>query len=656
MKKLTAFLLALCLMLPVLPAHAEEPPAWAAEAYAALKERHVIIGLVGPSPVKRGEFVDMLIRLLDNTVPQEQLARFSPVWDWSGSTFAPTSVARAMGYGIVEGTVDSDGSRLFNGDAPLTREQAAKMVCSLLDFAAEKIGYPLAPSGSPAVYADAGKISSWALPYTERIAAYELMKGDSYGNFDPQGGLDYSSSVVLTYRIMELLDGAVADLGASVVEEFGGLLLQSALDSSGLDTSLQSWETFYTQPWYPRPRLFYTISNGDGTVSLLAERAWGDPLLVERFGADGNLVSSRTVEKELPIFGAFLDSGDHFYLAFGQKNDEQDDNKEVWRIVQYDREWNRIASASVNGGDSYTTVPFFSTANTAMTLSEKGTLCLHTARQRYLTPDDGLRHQSNITITVDTANMSVLSVSEQFPFNHASHSFDQHARYDGDELITVDRGDMYPRSFVLYTDRQNTKLLAFARRDGQVYQQTNSNGCGLEVSKDGYLFLGCSDPQDGTGGPWNVFLTCTAKEPKEPTPPWPEGSTETSLTVLPGGQQYKASWRDPDGRTSHWGTFLIEEDLSTTTLTWLTHSDTTIGSARLVKLDDNSFVALWQDGADVHYQKLDGKGQLVGQEQVFPHASMSPTDPVVIDGDICWIQGFPLSQGRDDLLLYRIDL
>ena len=42
MKKLTAFLLALCLTLPILPAHAsEEPPAWAGEAYAALEERHV---------------------------------------------------------------------------------------------------------------------------------------------------------------------------------------------------------------------------------------------------------------------------------------------------------------------------------------------------------------------------------------------------------------------------------------------------------------------------------------------------------------------------------------------------------------------------------------------------------------------------------------
>ena len=80
-----------------------------------------------------------------------------------------------------------------------------------------------------------------------------------------------------------------------------------------------------------------------------------DDITVERFHADGSLASSKSIEKELPAFGAFLDSGRHFYLAFGQSNDDEKDDQEAWRIVQYDRDWKRLGSASVNGGDSHTT-------------------------------------------------------------------------------------------------------------------------------------------------------------------------------------------------------------------------------------------------------------------------------------------------------------
>ena len=526
MKKLTAFLLALCLTLPILPAHAsEEPPAWAGEAYAALKERHVIIGLVGPSPVKRGEFVDMLIRLLD--------------------------------------------------------------------FFSQKLGHAVKAEGSPAVYADAGKISAWALPYTERIAAYGLMKGDSYGNFDPQGGLDYSPSVVLAYRIMELLDGAVN------ATQDDRLTLQSQVNWSGA-AQFGSGDGSMARPLTGWARGYYTIDNGDGTVSGLVVGT--DAITVERFNADGSLASSKTVERELPIFGSFLDSGSRFYLVFGQNNGEQDDNKEVWRIVQYDRDWNRLGSASVTAGDSYTTSPFASTVSRMEVSADGKTLALHAARSRY-TAEDGLRHQSNITITVNTADRKVLSVSEPFPGNHVSHSFGQFVRFDGEEMVTVDHGDAYPRAFVLHDDAQEAELLKIAGSIGN--NVTNAIGSGLEISEDGYLFLGCSDPQDGTGGPWNVFLSYTSKKSKEPT------------------------------------------------LTWLTHSDTTIDCARLVKLDKNTFVAMWQYGADVHYQKLDGKGQLVGQEQVYPHALMPPTDPVVMDGEICWIQ---YSVPRKSVLLYRLEV
>lgn len=596
MKKWISFLLCLCLMAPILPAQAAQtPPAWAEEAYAALETRQVFLYLPPSGSIDRGAFTDLLVALLNSSVPQRELEQYptAPADYFSDTTLL--SHLQAAGYGILEGTVGSDGLRRLNPGDLLTREQAAKMVCSLLDFFSQKLGHTITPSGQSAVYADADTISSWALPYTQQIAAYGLMQGDDQGNFGPLGTLDWPSAVVLASRILSLLDEALN-------AEQNALPLHSQLSPY---FSISGLERFLYQPWYPRPNHFYTIVNEDDTVSLLAEGA--DQATVEHFDQAGTLISSQVIPYELPIFGAFLEGTDgYFYLAFGQDNTEEDDDKEVWRIVKYDREWNRVASASVSGGDSYTTLPFFSTANTEMTLSDKGELCLHTARQRYLTPDDGLRHQSNITITVDSKDMSVLSVSSQFPANHVSHSFSQHARYDGEKLITVDRGDMYPRSFLLQADREEVTLMKFAQRPSQTYQITNSIGGGLEVSDSGYLFLGCSDPQEESEGqPWNVFLAYTPKGSKTPT------------------------------------------------LTWLTSETQSIQRSKLVKLGGDSFVALWQQGDDVHYQKLDGKGQKVGQEETLAGVQLPPSQPVVMDDQLCWIQYSSLRKG---FFLYRLEL
>ena len=89
-------------------------------------------------------------------------------------------------------------------------------------------------------------------------------------------------------------------------------------------------------------------------------------------------------------------------------------------------------------------------------------------------------------------------------------------------------------------------------------------------------------------------------------------------------------------------------------LTWLTDSGTTINCARLVKVDGNTFAALWDDGGELHLQLLDGKGGKVGDEQVYENVPMPPTEPVVYDGHICYLQ-----VGASELLdgaplLYRI--
>lgn len=630
MKRLTAILLALCLLAPALPARAaeehpwqsyvkEEVPGWAVEAYDLLWTRG-IYNYYPAEPISRNEFVRMLYALLNCTIPAKKLDAFPAQEEGYFADSSDRTLLSAAGYGIMEGSVGSDGLRYANAYDHLTREQAAKMLVSLLDFFTQKLGYTLTPTGENITYADAGKISSWALPYTQRVATYGLMKGDDRGNFDPQGELTNAAAAVMVARTLLLAEETVdANQGALRLQTQSDWTKSNAFGLFGNDNSV-------AQAMAGRVSGYYTIDNGDGTVSGLI--IGSKDITVERFHADGTSAELKIVERELPLFGTFFDSGEHFYLAFGQENMEEDDNKEVWRIVQYDRSWNRLGAVSVKGGESYTTVPFKS-AIARMAVSGDGkTVTLHAARQRYLTPDDGLRHQSNITISFDSRTMTLLSVSPQFPTNHVSHSFGQFIQYDGNQMVTVDHGDGYPRAFVLQDGSRKVELWKFLGDNGD--NVTHAIGSGFEVSDSGYLFLGCSTPQ--------------------------EDFEAEKFTVIVSSMYY---YSPKDGNV-----FLAYTDKSGSDVAfrWLTDSEIGIITARLVKLDDDTFVAMWssqgmkglqQRYADLHWQKLDGKGQLIGEEHIVEGITMPPTDPVVMDGDICWIQ---YSSYRRGTFLYRLEI
>lgn len=599
-ERLTAFVICLCLLASALPAQAAGAPDWAVNDYKTLEARSILTDPKTSGAVTRGEFVELLVRLLEGTVSAGELAAYPAKADGYFADSHSDRLLKAAAYGILEGALDGD-QRYANADDHLTREQAAKMVCSLLDFFSQKLLHSVEPVGEPAVYQDAASISVWAQPFTGRVASYGLMKGDDLGNFNPQGKLEWPAAVVLGSRILSLLDGAMQK-GPSTQETPSTLELQNQVSWSGA-SSFGSGDSSVSKPKTGYAMGYYTIGNADGTVSGLV--VGSDAVTVERFNADGSLADTKTLEKELSIFGAFFDSGEHFYLVFGQMNSDKDNDKEVWRIVQYDRQWNRLGAVSVNGKDSYTTQPFRSTVSRMAVSGDGKTVTLYASRTRY----DG--HQSNITILMNTSPFSVQKVmGQEFPSNHVSHSFGQFIQYDGSKMVTVDHGDAYPRSFVFQDGTREIDLLKIAGSTGQ--NVTHAIGSGFEVTQDGYLFLGCSTPQQDydaeQSAPRNVFLAYT-------------GTSGSNVE-----------------------------------LTWLTHSDTTINTARLVKLGEDSFVAMWQQGEDIHYQKLNGRGGLVGTEQVLAGTLMPPTQPVVIDGDICWIQTSNLSEYRGKAILYRIKL
>lgn len=199
----------------------------------------------------------------------------------------------------------------------------------------------------------------------------------------------------------------------------------------------------YNRPW-PGMQNSYLIQNADGTVSTIdIDRS----IAIDTYDSSFKLVSTRDMAFELPIFGTFYSGKSYNYIAYGQDNTKQSDSKEVIRIVKYDKAFHRLGSVSIKGGESFTISPL--TASGGRMAEEGNRLIFHTARTRYKT-SDGLNHQSQLTIIIDTDSMKVLNSLGEYQPNHVSHYFNQFVAFDEEKHVLLDHGDAYPRSVVLH--------------------------------------------------------------------------------------------------------------------------------------------------------------------------------------------------------------
>lgn len=148
-----------------------------------------------------------------------------------------------------------------------------------------------------------------------------------------------------------------------------------------------------------------------------------DKLLVEKYSTDFTRQFSKKLDPELDLFGGFYAGKDAYYVAWGQTNWDEEDSKEVIRLIKYDKNWNRVGAASLRGAN--TTVSF-DAGNLRM--AEYGNvLYIRTAHTMYTT-DDGLNHQANLTWQVRTSDMT--SIDSYYEImnqteGYVSHSFNQ---------------------------------------------------------------------------------------------------------------------------------------------------------------------------------------------------------------------------------------
>ena len=184
----------------------------------------------------------------------------------------------------------------------------------------------------------------------------------------------------------------------------------------------------------------------------------GDKIVAEDYSTSFALIASRDLPAELPIWGGFFSGANYNFLVFGQNNEEENDAKEVIRIVKYSKDWQRLGSDSLYGAN--TIHPFDAGS---LRFAEYGDyLYIRTCHEMYTT-SDGLNHQANVMIAVRQSDMKItesFTKIKNVDFGYVSHSFNQFVLIDKEgRIVTLDHGDA--------GDTRSAVLLRYLGKAGQ---------------------------------------------------------------------------------------------------------------------------------------------------------------------------------------------
>lgn len=365
----------------------------------------------------------------------------------------------------------------------------------------------------------------------------------------------------------------------------------------------------------------YLYENGRDTFCVVDAKPYGvgKTVAVDIYDRENfALLSSHTVPMELETFGGFFAGEKYNFIVFGQKNTEENDQKEVIRVVKYDKDFQRLEAASINGGESFTVVPF--DAGSLRMAEDGNRLVVHTTRERYTT-EDGLNHQSQLTICIDTDNMRVTNNLGRFQGNHVSHSFNQFVIFDNGQLILADHGDGYPRSIVLNRISGGSSTAKSSELDLlKIPGTTGANCTGVT--------LGGLAAADGS------YLTVI------------NTIDHSKVTAY---NNFSMNGLDRDERDVI--LLVTSKDSFSTRQIRLTDY---IGKGKLasipylMKVDGNRFFVLWEEFAykgdstaaidqGVRYVEVDASGEILGEVQVLPGIRLSnDCQPALIDGKATW--------------------
>ena len=397
-----------------------------------------------------------------------------------------------------------------------------------------------------------------------------------------------------------VLSGAMAVSTAVSAGSFSAFAVAQCVAYSGSNVNDQD----YVQ-WSDTVKSYLTVCD-NGNYMRVQSGAIEGKLLVEYYSSDFEPLSTKLIDNELPVFGAFYDSGDNYYVLSGQENPKQNDSLEVFRITKYDKNWNKIKSCGLYGAN--TTVPF--DAGSARMTHSGDHLLVRTCHKMYKS-SDGNNHQANVTIEVDMPSMTITDSYTgvmNVDYGYVSHSFNQFIKTDGNHIVALDHGDAHPRSAVLvkynsdfttgkffpsYFDKvSNIDVVTYPEYTAGHYNYTGAAIGGFDVSSSSYIVAQSTVDLDyiNTSETRNVYVSAVSK------------------------------------------------DLSTNKLNKITSYAEGTASAsapQLVKINNTSFLLLWARDTKVSCVKLNADGTVNGSIHTF-EGSLSDCQPVIKNGRAVW--------------------
>lgn len=427
---------------------------------------------------------------------------------------------------------------------------------------------------------------------------------------NPYTGQPYVSSGAYIY-VLEAENQVETNLDLSLRGASGKVLptvVQSTpIQSAPYATSNKHRQNYFTQSQAKLSNLVET-SSGYRRIEAVPSEGF---LVVEDYNTNFQRSAISTVPFELESFVAFYEGERYYYLLFSAENPQESEEKEVLRLVKYDKYWNRIAHCSLQGINTVGDVSQASMAEAG------GNLLVQTSHAMY--QQEGINPQGNLRFTVDIDSMQLISTAAEISSNstgYVSQSLHQMVDVSVDGfVVTADHGNAYPRGITIFGWPSNAITTPFGEpttylpQMGKVFPiygllgntTTGVRLGGLQVSPLYILSAGTSTPQTAAGiytSDHNIILNVTNRQ-----------------------------------------------DLSQTETKWLTNyqNPNYASNPYLVELNYNSYAILWNemtagssDSQSLCWILIDGAGQQQSEIQKTT-GLLSEVEPLVSrTGDIIW--------------------
>lgn len=351
---------------------------------------------------------------------------------------------------------------------------------------------------------------------------------------------------------------------------------------------------------------------------------------IEYYDEKLNILSKKSIEPELPMWGGFYAAKEAYYLVEGQDNSDCKDGTEVVRIIKYDKNWKRVGSGSIyseKGWDYEIRCPFdYGCVN--MT-EQNGILYVFTSREGYIDAWYGRGHQGMMLISLNEKTMETKIVEANF-----NHSFTQFIDSDEKWLYLYEESDGERATILSRLQPESAgsyKIIPVLHYGGQRTSgwsiPTYASADDVAVSDHSVLGVGCSIDQSmydnaDNYSDFNIYLSVTPKDSFT--------EADTKLIWLTDYKEKFISFYHPS----------------------------------LAKVNDNRFMVMWEEvehkrrvsydesnpndpfsGGKLHYLFVDSNGNKVSKEFT-ASASASQCRPILndskmiycasVDGAVCF--------------------